>query len=208
MNAKTIAPASIVIPTIPGTPFRGGFYVARYQIDGVERALIVAPKAAGELSPERWSRISPRVDGALSFVDGLANTRAMAEAGSALAKAALALRIGEFDDWCIPARDQIELLYRFFKPTGQKNWCCRGDNPSSLPPRFAYMPDDPAQTVIEAFKAGGAEAFETDNGYWSSTQSAGGDGFAWYQDFDNGGQNDGRKVYELLARAVRSEPIR
>jgi hypothetical protein len=197
---------SIATPTIPGTPFAGGFYVGRYLEAGTERALIVSPKALGELPRQAWNRSLERIDGALSFTDGLANTRAMAAAGSDLAKAALELRIAGLDDWCIPAMDQLELLYRYLKPTTARNYCGSGANASSLPPRHLYMSDDPAQTVIEAFRAGGIEALE-DDAYWSSTQYAGGDGYAWSQLLDSGGQYDALKDDELLARAVRSEPI-
>jgi len=48
----------------------------------------------------------------LSFVDGLANTRAMAAAGSELAQRILDLRIAGRDDWYLPALDETERLYR------------------------------------------------------------------------------------------------
>lgn len=35
------------IPAVPGTPFAGGFYAGRFQINGEEFALVVAPKAQG-----------------------------------------------------------------------------------------------------------------------------------------------------------------
>jgi hypothetical protein len=43
--------------------------------------------------------------------------------------------------------------------------------------------------------------------YWSDTQSAGGESYAWCQYFGDGGQNDYRKDDELRARAVRRLPL-
>ena len=44
--------------------------------------------------------------------------------------------------------------------------------------------------------------------YWTSTQYAGDDAYAWYQSFGYGTQGDHRKDDELRARAVRRFPIR
>jgi hypothetical protein len=71
-----------------------------------------------------------------------------------------------------------------------------------VPVGYAYMPDSPGQTTHDAFRARGAEAFEAE-WYWSSTQSAGYEACAWYQNFANGTQLNYRKDYALRARAVR-----
>jgi hypothetical protein len=189
------------VPTAAGTPFAGGFYAGRILIAGESFALIVAPRADGE-KDETALLASGGVAGALSFFDGRANTVALAEAGSDLAKWAQGLRIGGFDDWYLPSRDELEICYRAFKPTAEENYCWRGDNPSSLPVGYAYSRQDPAQTAVEAFRDGGAEAFTAD-WYWSSTQSAGPESYAWCQYFGSGTQYDTRKGYALRARAVR-----
>ena len=62
-----------------------------------------------------------------SYCDGLANTRAMAAAGSELAKHMLSLQIGEHNDWYLPSRDELELCYRNLKPTGDPNDCAYRD---------------------------------------------------------------------------------
>ena len=125
----------------------------------------------------------------------------MAEAGSPVAKAAQALSIGGFTDWYIPARDELELLYRHFKPTEETNYVFRnGDNPSSLPVGYPYAEDSPLQTAVDAFREGGEHAFE-DSWYWASTQYSRDN--AWLQGFDDGGQNDNGKADEGRARAVR-----
>jgi hypothetical protein len=190
------------VPTIAGTPFAGGFYAGRILVNGDTFALIVAPKAEGEHDDTILLDSEDQVAGALSFFDGRANTAALVEAGSELAKWAQGLRIGGFDDWYLPSRDELEMLYRAFKPTEDENYCWRGDNPSSVPVGYAYSLDSPARTNVEAFQEGGAEAF-TPEWYWSSTQSAGDEAYAWYQSFYNGDQSDSHKVNELRARAVR-----
>ncbi|HRO60248.1 MAG TPA: DUF1566 domain-containing protein, partial [Burkholderiaceae bacterium] len=177
------APSNIILPAV-GSPFEGGFYAGQILIAGAPHALIVALKSGGgEFATIAWHNRSKAVQGALSFSDGLANTRAMAKAGSRLATQVVDLRIAGFDDWYLPARDELEILYRAFKPTADQNWCWRGDNPNSIPAGEAYMPDAPAQTSIEAFRGGGPEAFES-TWYWSSTQYAGIESDAWAQHFD------------------------
>ena len=98
-------------PTKPGTAFGGGFYAGRFFIGTQAYALIVAPKAEGQIAPMPWNGSLKHVAGATSYCDGMANTKAMAKAGSALAKKAMALRIGGFKDWHLPSR--LQLLVAF-----------------------------------------------------------------------------------------------
>jgi hypothetical protein len=128
----------------------------------------------------------------------------MAVAGSELAKAIRALRIGGLDDWCLPAQDVLEILHRNLKPGTDKNWCYMrsGINLSAVPPTMPYTPDSPVQTTVEAFKSGGTEAFD-ECWYWSSTQYAGSSSYAWAQRFDDGFQGYWVKDHVSRARAVR-----
>lgn len=70
-----------------GQPLAGGTFVTRYWLNGVERALILLPE---EINGP-WGEYGQDVDGAKSYSDGAANTRAMAEAGSDLATRVLEL---------------------------------------------------------------------------------------------------------------------
>ena len=70
-----------------GQPLAGGTFVTRYWLNGVERALVLMPD---ELSGP-WGEYGVKIDGADSYSDGEANTRAMAETGSAIAVKALEL---------------------------------------------------------------------------------------------------------------------
>jgi hypothetical protein len=99
------------VPTKPGTAFAGGFYAGRFYIGTDAYALIVAPKAEGQIEQMAWNKTLKNVAGATSYCDGLANTRAMAKAGSALAKRILGLRIGGFDDWHLPSRLQALMAF-------------------------------------------------------------------------------------------------
>lgn len=189
------ATAAEVLPKL-GAAFEGGYFAGVIHV-GVDRyALVLPPKAQSEHERTVWNGTTKAVTGAASFHDGLANTNAMAKAGSQVAKWALEKKL------YIPARDELELLYRAFKPGKQTNWCYRGDNPSSEPVGYVYSPKLPAQSTVKAFRTSGAEAFE-ETWYWSSTQFAGYEQSAWYQTFYYGYQYYGRKDGELCVRAVR-----
>ena len=192
-----------VLPSA-GTEMAGGFFAGCIRIDGDQFGLIVAPRVGGEHKDAIWIAKSKEVAGARSFCDGLVNTNAMMEAGSAIAKWARSLRIGGFDDWYLPAQDELEILYRAFKPTGDQNWLYNrsGINVSAEPPTYPYDFDLPGQTALEAFKAGGAEAFDA-VAYWSSTQHAAYSNYAWCQLFRDGTQSYHDTYYKLRARAVR-----
>ncbi len=189
------------LPAI-GSAFQGGFYAGLLNIDGQLHGLIVAPKATGEQEEARWGEYGNNIAGATSVYDGLANTQAMAAAGYPLAKWALELKIDSFTDWYLPSRDELEILYRQFKPTTETNYQYgrHGENSSAVPITQHYSAEAPAQTSLEAFQEGGEQAFE-DAWYWSSSQYS--PNLAWTQDFGDGTQGYGHKGLELRARAVR-----
>ncbi|KJV33239.1 hypothetical protein VI06_03335 [Aquitalea magnusonii] len=189
-----------ILPAI-GEAFEGGFFANRIRIGANEFALIVAPKSTGEITMA-WGSLGEDIEAARSCFDGMANTQAMAEAGSELAKWALSLDIDGHTDWYIPSRDELEICYRNLKPTDQENYCSfrDGDNASSVPPGFLYTEQSPAQTAVSAFQAGNTEAFDS-RWYWASTQYS--PHYAWDQHFGGGDQYDGLKGLELRARAVR-----
>lgn len=189
------------VPTVAGTPFGGGYYAGLITFAGDVYATVVAPKDGGEHGKTIWMPGYTEISGAGSFFDGASNTKAMAEAGSELAKWVLALSISGETDWYLPSRDELELLYRHFKPTDEENYVYRsGDNPSSLPVGYPYAIHLPGQTPAELFRKGGSEAFE-DERYWSSTQCSAYD--AWSQYFVDGGQDYAGKDFTVRARAVR-----
>lgn len=101
MNAPATAQSAIATTILaadlpaPGQPLAGGTFVTRYWLNGQERALVLL---TDELEGE-WGEYGQDVAGASNYSDGEANTRAMAEAGSALA--AKALETGGFIPSCL-----------------------------------------------------------------------------------------------------------
>lgn len=104
----------------------------------------------------------------------------------------------------IASLDELELIYRHFKPGTANNSCYTraGINISAMPPNDPYTPDSPRQTKLKAFHQGGPEAFDL-AWYWSSTQHAADAAYAWIQDFDDGDQYNSHKGGTYRARAVR-----
>lgn len=204
MNAVTKSEASFAAP---GHEMDGGFYAGTIidRNDGHTYAIIVAPKNEGELAIKAaWGEYGKLIENCRSFWHGMPNTEAMAAAGSDIAKWARGLDINGFKDWYIPARDELELIYRNLKPTTDENWEYRGDNPSSLPAGYPYEATIPGQTPVAAFQAGGAQAMKPE-WYWSSTQYSA--NYAWGQFFDAGGQYNLDKLYRGRVRAVRRSLI-
>lgn len=175
-----------------GAEIAGGFYCGQINSGGALYALVAAPKDLEFASA--WGEYGQNVEGATSYHDGAANTAAMLEAGSPPTKQ---LATG----WHIPARDELELLYRAFKPSAEENYTYRsGENPSAAPPTYPYTEQLPAQTSAAAFKQGGDQAL-ADTWYWSSTQYSATS--AWSQYFGDGGQSSTAKSIEGRVRPVR-----
>jgi hypothetical protein len=97
------APSRLILPAAIGAPFGGGICLGGMFVDQTPYVIIAGPKQLAQLKPQAWGS-SKMVKGAMSVYDGLANTNAMAAAGSSAAKEVRAMRIGDFDDWYIGAR--------------------------------------------------------------------------------------------------------
>jgi hypothetical protein len=101
------APESLII----GAAIGGGFFAGRFFIGAQPWGLIVSPKVDGDLKAQPWGPVRKNVTGALSYNDGRANTLAMAEAGSKLAKQILELKIGEYSDWYLMSRQEALMAF-------------------------------------------------------------------------------------------------
>ncbi len=195
MNAES--PITLTTPILTALP-NGDRLAGFISAGGVVRAILLPPKAVREHPAAKWNEDDSRVDGARSFYDGQANTEAMANAGSAVAKAAIERGL------YIPARDELDVIYRGFKPGTDENWGYRsGDNPSRIPAGYPHEPQNPMQCPRIEYKTGGDEALP-EAWVWSSTQLAQLDVYAWCQDFSDGGQGNGHKSNELEVVLVRS----
>ncbi|WP_343077455.1 phage tail protein [Pseudomonas sp.] len=215
----TFVTAAQFVPTVPGTAFAGGYYVGRFRDAGQLYALIVAPKATGETTTTFWTGSGGYSEAttALSVSDGLGNTNKMiGNVNLTGPRWARNLRIGGYDDWYMPAQDELEICYRYLKPTTSANQTLSasyakdpGKNNSAVPATTGYTTAAPAQTTNTAFKTGGAEAFDA-KAYWCSTGQANASYIGWYQSFA-GGLQDGQnlQLYNSTAstRAVRRIPI-
>ena len=122
-------------------------------------------------------------------------------------------------NWYLPAMDELELLYRNFKPNNADNDTRdlgrnfpgsqpSGTNPSSAIEGFQYenSPRIPDVTFLEQFKEGNAQAVDLDR-YWSTTD-ADEDGRAWGQLFTLPGVEgvQGAANKDVTGRSVR--PVR
>lgn len=179
---NNITPADTALPEI-GAPFQGGFFAGiMFQQDGSKYALIVAPKAEGEAEKISFTNDVRSETAARSLHDGAANTQALLDGDNPAVKFCVGLDIGGFKDWYLPSKDELYLIASRFLPDDDgDNW-------------------NPPKTDIEAFKAGGPEAFDRDL-YWSSTEASA--RCAWVQLFLIGGQRYISKGIKLRVRAVR-----
>lgn len=111
--------------------------------------------------------------------------------------------ISGYNDWYIPAKNELEILYYNLKPTTTSNTTASGINPDAIPARASnYTAGNPAQTTASLFQGTNAQAFSTPNDYLSATE--GSSSQAWGQSFDHGGQGVNNKNSNgAWARAIR-----
>jgi len=160
-----------------GTPLGGGFFAGEMTIDGERYALVVAPKVEGEKQDIQYKKKSLNAfDGTDSDDDGAANSDRINGANHPAAQFCRSLRIGGHEDWHLPSRDELAMLWR------------------NLGPKRKNTP--------ELFREGAVEAFQP-NWYWSSTENASYSYYAWFVNFLNGYQYDLDKNFNFGVRAVR-----
>jgi hypothetical protein len=199
IQSSTIEPIADMKAPAKGDQIGGGTYVGDILVEGVVYGLIVAPKFTGDFSGI-WHKKAKLIKGADSPNNGRKNTEEMVAADCPIALEVRDHKIGGFDDWHIPSRDELEIMYRQLKPTAYENanWC--GVNASSVPVQNLYTASNPSQTTLRDFQEGGTEALEP-TWYWSSTQY--GQYSAWVQHFNDGTQDYTDKYNYHRARAVR-----
>jgi hypothetical protein len=213
-NASGAGPASAAsnsvtpVPAI-GSAFGGGFYAGQIGTGGVAtHYLVVSPKASGEQSSLTYAN-SAGTTGSDSNINGPANTATLMALGGSNYPAANFcnnLVTGGFDDWYLPAINELKVCYVNLKPGTANNvtTLASGENPNSIPVRTtAYTTSDPAQTTVAAFQiTTGAESF-TNNSYWGNEKATSSYYRGYYMSFYNGYRGDRTKTSSLRVRAVR-----
>ncbi|RYY87761.1 MAG: hypothetical protein EOO15_10985 [Chitinophagaceae bacterium] len=144
IKRRTINPAAL--PAV-GQPLAGGFFAGRIFFDGAEHAVIDAGREF-EVAAHWWQEEGPRprIRGATSRFDGMANTRAMAAEGSAIARNVLDMNIRGTWGWHIPSIEELQVLRCNLLQLPQ--WGRTGIAPEK----------------------GAAQAFVCAHDYWSSSQ--------------------------------------
>ena len=200
--------------------------------------IIIAPKASGENASVQYKNATTAAPAeCFTLTNGPEATAAMIAADTStvypLAHWAKSLNdsngglgLAGYTDWYVPARDELELVWRNLKPVTNDNYITadrynaaaytrdanlddtvvtHGTNRHSDPVGAAYTAGNPAQTSVAAFQSGGAEAMTFGSVYyWSSSESSATN--AWCQVYNASlpGYQDGNgKTYGTRARACR-----
>ena len=200
--------------------------------------IIIAPKASGENASVQYKNATTAAPAeCFTLTNGPEATAAMIAADTStvypLAHWAKSLNdsngglgLAGYTDWYVPARDELELVWRNLKPVTNDNYITadrynaaaytrdanlddtvvtHGTNRHSDPVGAAYTAGNPAQTSVAAFQSSGAEAMTFGSVYyWSSSESSATN--AWCQVYNASlpGYQDGNgKTYGTRARACR-----
>jgi len=218
-------------PEFIGTATEGGYYAGNVfsDVDGLRRAVIVSD---GDGDTNRtgaggkdWRTSETSLPEAQTLSDGksvmdhIVSNETLSEfpAFEWIQTTLNDTNYNSYNDWYLPARDELSLLYRFFKPTSDANKIGtrdlasdrfgadgegHGTNKNSDPNYPEYTSSDPSQTSLTNFQEGGADYFSSPNRYWSATEQKA--DVSWDTSFDDGQQSNFSKTIGVSVRAVRS----
>jgi hypothetical protein len=204
--------ASSFVPT-PGSALNGGFFGGQINDGGIIYNLIVGPVATaqnGGATPTGLQyKTTNSADAVVPYqneVYGFPANQVDFTSTYPAFQFARGLTVGGYNDWYIPAKNELEILYYNLKPDTTPNNTSSGINPNAVPARASnYTAGNPAQTTSALFQTSGAQAFSTAVSYNSSTENSGNTVQAWAQPFGNGIQAAGNKNGNRYARAIRRE---
>ncbi len=192
------------LPSI-GAAYGGGFFAGQINVSGTKYNLVVAPKASGENSSRAWGPTGTTT-GITSDINGPTNSASLSALGTDYQAARFCenLTIGGFSDWYLPAKNELEVLYYFLKPSTASNSTSSGSNANAVSPEpvsTTYTTGAPSQTVSGInFRLGESEAF-VENVYWTSTEAT--NNTANRQSLEVGSQGGSNKGVGYYVRAVR-----
>lgn len=195
--------------------------------------VIIAPKATGETTRAYKNADTAAPSACQTLTEGYKATQAMIAAGTSTVYPAAhfcaGLSIGGKADWYLPARDELELLWRNLKPVTNNNYTgtdrplgftasyqnlgsytdtssSHGNNLNSSPAGGAYSTTVPGQVAAgKNFRSGESEALSFGaNAYWSSTEYSATQ--AWVHSVSSGavGYQDGTVTKSTTAPYVRA----
>ena len=203
-------------PTRIGQKIEGGYFTGFNRIQNCVYAILVAPKST-EHTHLRFKTHNNSTHSILSVNDGLTNTLSMDDTTHPAAQYCRSLNVCGHTDYYLPSRDELEMCFRYLKPTEYCNTILpagtrrgnlklsTGTNPNSIPAGAAYTATSPTQTVVTAFQTGSVEAFEYC--YWTSTESSTHSSNSLIQNFYNGRRGRVSKTNVHGVRAVRQVEI-
>lgn len=204
--SNSVTPSGL--PAI-GEALGGGYFAGAISTAGNGAAdyyLIVSPKSTGESLSKTMGAYVAR--GATSEINGPANSATLASFSVPGAVFCEGLTIGGYSDWYLPAKNELEVLYYFLKPTTNTNDTSSGSNANAVAPEprsTNYTSGSPAQTSAGiGFRIGEANAFAALD-YWSSTEQLSAYNFTTL--FSTGQSSYIAKGFDLPVRAVRRMAI-
>ena len=198
-------------PTTIGEAYGGGYYAGKISTTGngvATHYLIIAPKATGQTTLY-WTNPNSNNPDTTSVIDGPGNTNAMNSSTYPAAQWIKNLTIGGYNDWYMPALNEVITLYYFLKPDTTANYAGFGSNANAVSPQplntnynTASPAQSPAQTTATTFRTGGSEEITTlySSTIYSATQ-------VYNLNFSNGIYAGQYKNNGTPCRAVRRIPI-
>jgi hypothetical protein len=199
--SNSVTPAALVI----GQSYAGGYYAGQISTAGNSVAdynLVVGPVASAQNSSIRYKNVNTDTTGANSVINGPQNTIDLVNNGDCpAANFCATVTAGGFNDWYMPAKNELEVCYYNLKPTTTNNQTGSGINANAVPARASnYTTGNPAQTSATDFRDTGAEDFAVAF-YWASNKVDA--TYASVQNFGNGGQYGYKRTYIRSVRAIR-----
>jgi hypothetical protein len=171
LNLTTTQPLP---PPSIGDSYGGGYYGGTVNIFGTQYYLIVAPKATGHTT-STWGSGAASEPGfsPKSSIKGYENSAgqvALAGTNAAASYFCRNLAIGGYNDWYLPARYELDILFQNLAPTASNRDTSFGINSYSVPARTSNRSSSvPGQTAVTLFRSGNAEAYNLTY-YWTSSE--------------------------------------